>query len=264
MIRGDVPHRHPPPGPLPGHQDPPAPAAGRPGRPRRAGGPARRRVGTRWRPAPLGARLLGQPVPHCPCARANRLPRPSRAPRRGRPVRWQRPSPPFMKRPEPPPTPDFRALFEATPSPYLVLTPQLLNAAVNDAYLAVTGRTREELMGRHLFDAFPDSPDDPQADGTRHLGLSLEAVRRDRGAPRDADPALRHPLPPRARRPFRGTLLVADQHAGVRRQGGPCPHHPSGRGRHGPRAAASLKFLVSFSGRSRLTGYGRQATMPPR
>lgn len=38
-----------------------------------------------------------------------------------------------MAQHEIPETPDFRALFEATPTPYLVLTPQLHIAAVNDA-----------------------------------------------------------------------------------------------------------------------------------
>ncbi|MEV5973977.1 SpoIIE family protein phosphatase [Streptomyces sp. NPDC051921] len=71
---------------------------------------------------------------------------------------------------------DYRALFAATPSPYLVLAPDLVIVDVNEAYLRATGRTREDLVGRHLFDAFPDNPADPEADGVRNLGASLGRV----------------------------------------------------------------------------------------
>ena len=47
---------------------------------------------------------------------------------------------------------------------------------MNLAYLQVAGRTREELVGRHVFEAFPDNPDDPDANGVRELSLSLNRV----------------------------------------------------------------------------------------
>ncbi|MBW8795702.1 MAG: SpoIIE family protein phosphatase [Streptomyces sp.] len=71
---------------------------------------------------------------------------------------------------------DHTALFAATPSPYLVLGPDLVIVDVNRAYLAATGRTREDLLGRHIFTAFPDNPADPDADGVRNLGASLHRV----------------------------------------------------------------------------------------
>ncbi|PWK65180.1 PAS domain S-box-containing protein [Streptomyces sp. CG 926] len=71
---------------------------------------------------------------------------------------------------------DFRALFAATPSPYLVLAPDLVIVAVNDAYLRATGRSRQDLVGRHVFEAFPDNPADPHADGVSNLGASLGRV----------------------------------------------------------------------------------------
>ncbi|MGW3359328.1 SpoIIE family protein phosphatase [Streptomyces bungoensis] len=71
---------------------------------------------------------------------------------------------------------DYAALFAATPSPYLVLTPGLLIVGVNEAYCRATGRTREDLLGQFLFDAFPDNPADPQADGVRNLSASLRRV----------------------------------------------------------------------------------------
>ncbi|MFE1783874.1 PP2C family protein-serine/threonine phosphatase [Streptomyces sp. NPDC059506] len=69
---------------------------------------------------------------------------------------------------------DYAALFAATPSPYLVLGPDLVIVDVNRAYLAATGRTRDDLLGRHIFDAFPDNPADPEADGVRNLNASLQ------------------------------------------------------------------------------------------
>ncbi|MFI9273149.1 PP2C family protein-serine/threonine phosphatase [Kitasatospora sp. NPDC052896] len=71
---------------------------------------------------------------------------------------------------------DHAALFAATPSPYLVLDPDLVIVDVNRAYLAATGRTREDLLGQFLFDAFPDNPADPDADGVRNLSASLQRV----------------------------------------------------------------------------------------
>ncbi|MEU8591019.1 SpoIIE family protein phosphatase [Streptomyces sp. NPDC048664] len=74
------------------------------------------------------------------------------------------------------PVMDYAALFAATPSPYLVLTPDLVIAEVNQAYLDATNRSREELLGQHIFEAFPDNPQDPDADGVRNLSASLHRV----------------------------------------------------------------------------------------
>lgn len=58
---------------------------------------------------------------------------------------------------------DFRVLFESVPGLYLVLTPHLRIVAVSDAYLRATMTERDQILGRHLFDVFPDNPDDPEA-----------------------------------------------------------------------------------------------------
>ncbi|WGD38768.1 SpoIIE family protein phosphatase [Streptomyces cathayae] len=73
---------------------------------------------------------------------------------------------------------DYRGLFAVTPSPYLVLDPDLVVVDVNQAYLRITGRTREEMIGRHLFEVHPDNPADPDADGVRNLNASLQRVLR--------------------------------------------------------------------------------------
>ena len=74
--------------------------------------------------------------------------------------------------------PDFRILFESAPGLYLVLTPEFLIVAVSDAYLNATKTKREEILGRGIFDVFPDNPDDPAATGVRNLRASLERVRK--------------------------------------------------------------------------------------
>ncbi|WP_392972960.1 PP2C family protein-serine/threonine phosphatase [Streptomyces sp. LN245] len=60
----------------------------------------------------------------------------------------------------------------------MVLGPDLVLADINEAACRVTGRTREDLLGRYLFDAFPDNPADPDADGVRNLQASLHRVLR--------------------------------------------------------------------------------------
>src|SRR5262245_23960327 len=72
--------------------------------------------------------------------------------------------------------PAFRLLFEATPHPYLVLTPEWRIVAANDAYLCASMTTRDEIVGRLLFDVFPDNPADPTATRIRDLRASLERV----------------------------------------------------------------------------------------
>jgi PAS domain S-box-containing protein len=72
--------------------------------------------------------------------------------------------------------PDFRALFESAPGLYLVLLPDFEITAVSDAYLRATMTERHRIVGRGLFEVFPDNPNDPKADGTRKLRESLERV----------------------------------------------------------------------------------------
>jgi signal transduction histidine kinase/ActR/RegA family two-component response regulator len=75
---------------------------------------------------------------------------------------------------------DFRSLFESAPGCYLVLDPELLIVAVSDAYLHATMTRREDILGRGLFEVFPDNPDDPEATGVGNLRASLDRVRRGR------------------------------------------------------------------------------------
>jgi PAS domain S-box-containing protein len=72
--------------------------------------------------------------------------------------------------------PDFQALFESAPDLYMVLSPSFKIVAVSNAYLQATLAQRENVIGRGLFEVFPDNPDDPAADGVRNLRLSIEQV----------------------------------------------------------------------------------------
>src|SRR5437016_4991420 len=78
-----------------------------------------------------------------------------------------------------PATPDFRALFEAAPGLYLALLPdrpRFTIVAASSAYLRATLTRREDLLGRGIFEAFPDDPEDPGATGVANLRASLERV----------------------------------------------------------------------------------------
>jgi PAS domain S-box-containing protein len=73
-------------------------------------------------------------------------------------------------------TPDFQALFEAAPNLYLVLTPDLTIVAMSDGYCRATMTERAKIIGRGLFEVFPDNPDDPAATGVSNLRASLTRV----------------------------------------------------------------------------------------
>ncbi len=90
---------------------------------------------------------------------------------------------------------DFRAVFEGAPGLFLVLgvTPDFPILGASEAYLEATYTTREQAIGRSLFEVFPDNPEDPHATGTANLRASLERVRASR-AP-DAMPVQKYDIP---------------------------------------------------------------------
>ena len=71
---------------------------------------------------------------------------------------------------------DFESIFETAPGLYLVLLPDLTIAAVSDTYLRATMTKRDAILGRGLFEIFPDNPDDNEADGVLNLRASLNYV----------------------------------------------------------------------------------------
>lgn len=71
---------------------------------------------------------------------------------------------------------DFRALLEGVPDLYLVLDPGLVIVALSDAYAAATMTRRADIVGRGVFEVFPDNPDDVAAAGVNNLRASLQRV----------------------------------------------------------------------------------------
>src|SRR3984893_9793821 len=76
--------------------------------------------------------------------------------------------------------PGFQELFQSTPGRYLVLAPDHTIVAVTDAYLHATMTKREDILGRGVFEVFPDNPNDPSATGVRNLRTSLQRVVQDK------------------------------------------------------------------------------------
>jgi signal transduction histidine kinase len=75
--------------------------------------------------------------------------------------------------------PDFQAIFESLPGQYLVLLPDAPRFTIigaTDAYLQATMTVREEIIGRGLFEIFPDDPDDPAPTGVSNLAAFLQRV----------------------------------------------------------------------------------------
>ena len=70
----------------------------------------------------------------------------------------------------------YRRIFEAAPQSYLLLTPDFTILAANRAYLRATMTDLGAIVRRPVFDVFPDNPGDPEANGTRNLAASLDAV----------------------------------------------------------------------------------------
>ncbi|MEV6209160.1 SpoIIE family protein phosphatase [Kitasatospora sp. NPDC051914] len=71
---------------------------------------------------------------------------------------------------------DFAAVFQALPGAVALLTPQLVFAAANEKFLFQAGRSREQVVGRYLFDAFPRQPHDVDTSRMRDLEASLRRV----------------------------------------------------------------------------------------
>lgn len=72
----------------------------------------------------------------------------------------------------------FQPEFEASSHPYMLLDPApgLRIVDINDAYAQATFTNRGDVVGRSLFEIFPDNPDDPLADGVSNLYASLRIV----------------------------------------------------------------------------------------
>jgi PAS domain S-box-containing protein len=71
---------------------------------------------------------------------------------------------------------DYRAVFRTLPGALALLTPEGVVLDVNEGYLAASGRKREQLLGRNVFELFPENPGAPGDAGPAKLRDSLESV----------------------------------------------------------------------------------------
>ena len=72
---------------------------------------------------------------------------------------------------------DLASAFDASPNPYVLLTPDLRIAGVNQAYLDVTNSTRAAIIGRSLFSAFDSGPGEEAPENVRQVRASIERAR---------------------------------------------------------------------------------------
>jgi PAS domain S-box-containing protein len=75
---------------------------------------------------------------------------------------------------------EFKAFFEAASGAHIVLTPQLVIYAASDAYLELTMTRREDIIGRPVFEVFPDNPDEPEARGSAAMRAVYQRLLREK------------------------------------------------------------------------------------
>jgi signal transduction histidine kinase len=71
---------------------------------------------------------------------------------------------------------NFEKLFGSCPDLYLILNPDLKIIAVTEAYLLATMTKKDDIVGKHVFEVFPDNPNDKEAEGVSNVRASLEYV----------------------------------------------------------------------------------------
>ncbi|MEV0170513.1 SpoIIE family protein phosphatase [Streptomyces sp. NPDC050803] len=71
---------------------------------------------------------------------------------------------------------DYRAVFQALPGMVALLTPDLVYADANEDFTRLAGRSHDQLIGRYIFDVFPENPNDPAAAGMRDVKASMDRV----------------------------------------------------------------------------------------
>jgi signal transduction histidine kinase len=75
-----------------------------------------------------------------------------------------------------PPLFDLLPVFNAQPGATLLLSLDWVIVGASDDYLAATLTERAIIVGQHIFDAFPDNPETPEANAVANVRASLETV----------------------------------------------------------------------------------------
>ena len=110
---------------------------------------------------------------------------------------------------------ELKAFIQSAPNIVLLLEPDFTIVAVSDPLLKATMMSREDIIGKQLFDVYPDNPHDPTADGETNLRASLERVLKTGSPENMAIREVRRSPPARRRRRVRGASLEADELPGA-------------------------------------------------
>ena len=68
---------------------------------------------------------------------------------------------------------DLGAAFDASPNAYVLITPELVIAGANTAYLELVNARREQIIGRPMFEAFDSGPSDEAPENVRQVRESI-------------------------------------------------------------------------------------------
>jgi len=71
---------------------------------------------------------------------------------------------------------DYQAVFRTLPGVLAVVTPDGVILDANEGCLEAAGCEREHVLGRNLFELFPENPDDPGDKGPAQLRESFDSV----------------------------------------------------------------------------------------
>jgi PAS domain S-box-containing protein len=66
---------------------------------------------------------------------------------------------------------DYQSIMRSAPDLYLIVSPDLKVVDASDAYLNATMVKREDIIGKHVFDAFPNNPADPKSSAAKNKFL---------------------------------------------------------------------------------------------
>ncbi|WP_295334866.1 PAS domain-containing sensor histidine kinase [Flavobacterium sp.] len=77
---------------------------------------------------------------------------------------------------------DYQKLFLELPGLYIILSTDLIILDASEKLTMASGISRREMIGKNLFDVFPENPDDLTADGQPNLKYSLNYVLKNKTA----------------------------------------------------------------------------------
>ena len=90
-------------------------------------------------------------------------------------------------------TKDYIKIFEQSSELLVVIDTNFAIVAASDAFLKTTMTKRENILGRNLFDVFPDNPHDGAANGERIIRASLNRIIKNKTP--DILPAVKYDIP---------------------------------------------------------------------